>query len=100
MYLSILEYVLVRLGIGAVRLAFRALELVAFVALWMLGAVLRIVLWPLALELARTLGRLRGYSRVAARDRTRCAVMRPYHVTALVAESTRPSSRAYSDRSV
>lgn len=65
MYVTILEYMLVRLGVGAMRLAVRVLELIALVVLWALGVLLRLVLRPLARELGRTLGRLRGQVRVA-----------------------------------
>ena len=67
--LTILEYALVRLGLGAVRLAFRALELVALAVFWGLGVVLRLALRPLTRELAYSLGWLREHSRRASRDR-------------------------------
>jgi hypothetical protein len=67
--LTILEYVLFRLGLGRCASRCRAFELVGLAALWALGVLLRLVLRPLARELAYMVGRLRGHSRLAARDR-------------------------------
>jgi hypothetical protein len=69
MYLSILEYALVRLGLGAVRLALRAAGLLVVAAMWVSGVLMRPVLRPLTRELARALGRLCGHWQLATRSR-------------------------------
>lgn len=66
MYLTILEYALVRFGLGAVRLMLRAVGLLLLVALWAAGVLARIVLRPLLREIAQSLGRIAGHARIAA----------------------------------
>ena len=71
MYLSVLEYALVRLGLGAVRLVLRAAGLLFLAVMWASGALMRLVLRPPMRELAYALGRLRGHWQLAARSRSR-----------------------------
>lgn len=66
MYITLSEFVLIRLGFGAARLALRVVRLVALVTLWALVVLARLLLRPPADELARVLGRLWGYWRLAS----------------------------------
>ena len=80
MYLTVLEYLIVRVALGAVVLAFRAAGLLALAVLWLFGAGARLVLRPLSREIARAIGRLVGHARVAAaapRARRTLRVARP-----------------------
>ena len=70
MYLTLLEYVLVRLFFGAARVVVQAIGLAARLVLWLLGALLRLGGRPMLRELARAVGRLRGYRQLAVRSRT------------------------------
>ncbi len=70
MYLTVLEYLLVRVAFGAVVLVYRAAGLFVLAVLWLLGVVARLVLRPLSRELARAIGRLVGHARVVAWRRT------------------------------
>lgn len=69
MYVTILEYALIRLGLGAVQLVLHAVRLLFLAGLWVLGMLVRLAFRPLMRELARALGRLRGHLRLAARSR-------------------------------
>jgi hypothetical protein len=68
MYLTILEYALVRLGLGAVRLVLRAAGLLVLAVMWASRVLMRLALRPLMRELARAIGRLRGQWQLAARS--------------------------------
>ena len=65
MYLTLLEYVLVRLFFGTARVMVRAVGLAALLVIWLVGALLRLVGRPVLRELARACGRLLGHARLA-----------------------------------
>lgn len=71
MFLTLLEYLLIRVAFGLVVLLFRAAGLVMLAALWLLGALAAVVVRPLSRELARAIGRGVGHARLALRGRRR-----------------------------
>lgn len=71
MYVSVLEYVLVRLGFGAVRLGLRAVGLLIQTVVWASAMLTHLVLRSLMREFAHALRRLWAHWQLAKRSTPR-----------------------------
>lgn len=71
MYVTLLEYLFVRVAFGLIVALFRAAGVVVSVVLWVLGAAVRCAVRPVARALARAIGRAIGHAELAAAARRR-----------------------------